>query len=150
MISDCFSDCVAEVDRYLREFPWVYEFVADRIRRVRDEMEAVRVILDTPPSDMGPPHVEQSITSGAPSAADHRTLIDRAAAVVEQGVDYGQVADHCLVNKPHSYEERIAAMDQSRRQMFDALVIVRDCLRVVRGDPAVLHRPTGTKVDIPL
>ena len=51
MISDVLSDAVSEIDRYLAEpfYADMYRFIEARLRRVRDEMDDVRRILDAPP-----------------------------------------------------------------------------------------------------
>ena len=53
MISDALSECVSEIDRYLSNpmYAAMYRFIEPRLSRVRDEMDAVRCILDTPPSN---------------------------------------------------------------------------------------------------
>lgn len=48
MISDVLSEAVDEIDRYLCELPDVYGDDPE-IKSVRDEMDALRVRLDTPP-----------------------------------------------------------------------------------------------------
>lgn len=54
MISDVLSDAVAEIREYLDHkspFPSCYQGpVRERIERLVAEMEAVRIVLDTPPS----------------------------------------------------------------------------------------------------
>jgi hypothetical protein len=63
MISDALSECVSEIDRYLSNpmYAALYRFIERRLRRVRDEMDEVRAILDTPPNDAPPEDARPSI-----------------------------------------------------------------------------------------
>jgi hypothetical protein len=50
MISDVLAEAVAEIDRHLDDAPDVYDGeLRARIISVRDQMDAVRAELDTPP-----------------------------------------------------------------------------------------------------
>lgn len=54
MISDVLSEAVAEIDRYLTTPTFSVCYVGEmrqRIRKCRNEMEAIRRVLDTPPSE---------------------------------------------------------------------------------------------------
>jgi DNA-directed RNA polymerase specialized sigma subunit len=59
MISDTLSDAVAEIDRYLRDFPQCYRgAIRSEIIAVREAMDALRCELDRPPTDE---EIEQSL-----------------------------------------------------------------------------------------
>lgn len=51
MISDVLWECVDHMDRYLNEplYEAMYRDIGPRLRQLRDEIDAVRQILDTPP-----------------------------------------------------------------------------------------------------
>ncbi len=51
MIRDVLADAIAEIDRYLEEFPEVYDGAARmEIEWVRGKMDAARRSLDAPPT----------------------------------------------------------------------------------------------------
>jgi hypothetical protein len=52
MISDVLSEAVAEIDRYLNDDTYGYDGseLHERIVRVRNEMDLLRILLDTPPA----------------------------------------------------------------------------------------------------
>jgi len=57
MISDVLAEATTKIDRYLSDdvFANCYEGeMRTRILKLRDEMESVRIVLDTPPSDCDP------------------------------------------------------------------------------------------------
>jgi hypothetical protein len=51
MISDVLSEAVQEIDRYLADDDGAYNepAIRERIMRVRNEMDLLRIVLDTPP-----------------------------------------------------------------------------------------------------
>ncbi|QOG20404.1 hypothetical protein [Bradyrhizobium sp. SEMIA] len=50
MISDVLSDAGDEIRRYMNEMPEVYVHHRQRIKRLLDDMDTLRIQLDTPPS----------------------------------------------------------------------------------------------------
>ncbi len=52
MISDVLSEAIAEIDRYLADDTYGYggSDLHERIMRVRNEMDLLRILLDTPPA----------------------------------------------------------------------------------------------------
>jgi hypothetical protein len=51
MISDTLADAVVAIDQYLADFPATYEGdLRERLLMLRDQMDALRKELDTPPS----------------------------------------------------------------------------------------------------
>jgi hypothetical protein len=55
MISDVLWECVHDMDRYLNEpsYEAMYRDIRPRLQQLRDEIDAVRQILDTPPECYG-------------------------------------------------------------------------------------------------
>ncbi|MCK1503069.1 hypothetical protein [Bradyrhizobium sp. 188] len=57
MISDVLHDAGDEIRRYMNEMPEVYVNHRQRIKLLLDDMDTLRIQLDTPPGDH--PTVEQ-------------------------------------------------------------------------------------------
>lgn len=54
MISDVLSDAHAEISRYQREMPDVYDAISAELEDLKQRMERVRIWLDSMPFPMGP------------------------------------------------------------------------------------------------
>lgn len=81
MISDTLFEAARDIRRYMVEFPAAYADRAERLEALLTEMDAIRIELDTPPTEaMGEP----------PAPLDVRDLLRRYMATVlsVEGVDF--------------------------------------------------------------
>jgi hypothetical protein len=128
MISDSLSECVLSIDRQMREFPKTYAFVGERLTRLRNEMDAVRSILDTPPTEPASPE----------DVIGAREAIAEVLPMIQRVLDDAQISSYCRANKPLTAQQVFDMAESVDSDTLTTLAAVSARLRMaVPGGPAI-------------